>query len=886
MNQLNNLTFLERTKCFNEILESKVEATPDAISLVCEGKKLTYQELNQKVNQLANYLKKQAVGPEVRVGIYAERSLDIVIGILGILKAGGAYVPLDPAYPQERISLMLENTQAPILLTQNHLKNRLPKTDIPIICLDTDWEIISQESKENPETQLTSDSLAYIIYTSGSTGKPKGVEVTHSNIWYYLEGLSKVLPVTENDTYIHSASFSFSSSIRHLMLPLSKGAKVVIATREQTKNPLKLFQLIVDEGATALDGVPSIWHYGIQALESLDGEKRNLIRNSQLRIIVFSGSLMPCKLLKKVRAQFDRQPQMFNVYGQSETIGNCAYAIPPDFDREQGYVPVGLPYPHSQAYIVDENMQQVAIGDTGELCISGANLAKGYLNRPEVNAEKFIINPFNSETSERLFRTGDVARQLPESQGIIEVLGRTDFQVKIRGMRVEIGEIESTLEEHSFVKEAVVSAKEDGDNEIKLVAYLVPQSSAHLDNKASLYSELRNYLTDKLPDYMIPNIFMVLSAMPLTPNGKLDRLALPEVTSEVNRNQDFVAPRDSLETELVGIWERALEVASIGIQDNFFELGGHSLKAVKLFTEVEQKYGKTLPISILFQAPTIEKLAEIIRHTEIYNTWSQLVTVQEKGSKPPLFLNAGILGNVMNFKDLAYYLGEDQPLYGIQALGLDGKEPPLSSLEEMAARNIKIIKTVQPQGPYFLGGFSFGGLIAFEMSQQLLKAGEKVAFLGLFDTRTPFAYQRIKELPSTFREKLIFHWGHLRRQKTNYLLNKLKTRFGINIQNQTPLENSPSDVRRKIRSKVRDSHKLAKTEYTVLPYPEKIHLFRALEQPKPHNLIIDPLLGWGKIPEAGLDIYDVPGTHKSILLEPNVSVLAAKVKSCLEKALN
>lgn len=885
MNQLNYYNSIEKVKCFNEILELRVKTTPDAISLICEGKKLTYKELNHKVNQLANYLKKQGVVAEVRVGIYAERSLDIVIGILGILKAGGAYIPLDPAYPQERISLMLEDTQAPLLLTQNHLKNRLPQTNIPIICLDTDWEIISQENKENPQTKLTPDNLAYIIYTSGSTGKPKGVELTHSNIWYYLEGLSKVLPITENDTYIHSASFSFSSSIRHLMFPLYRGAKVVIATREQTKNPLKLFQLIVEEGATALDGVPSIWNYGIQALESLDAEKQNIMRNSQLRIIVFSGSLMPCKLLKKVRAQFDRQPQMFNVYGQSETIGNCAYPIPPDFDREQGYVPVGPPYPHSQAYIVDENMQQVVIGDTGELCISGANLARGYLNRPEANTEKFIINPFKPGTSERLFRTGDVARQLPELPGIIQVLGRTDFQVKIRGMRVEIGEIESTLEEHSFVKEAVVSAKEDRDGEIKLVAYLVPQSSVHFDDQTSLYSELRNYLSEKLPDYMIPNIFMVLSAMPLTPNGKLDRLALPEVTPELNRNQNFVAPRDSLETELVGIWQRALEVPSIGIQDNFFELGGHSLRAVKLFTEVEQKYGKNLPISILFQAPTIEKLAEIIRHTEIENTWSQLVTIQEKGSKPPLFLNAGILGNVMNFKYLTYYLGEDQPVYGIQALGLDGKEPPLSSFAEMAARNIKIIKTVQPQGPYFLGGFSFGGLIAFEMSQQLLKAGEKVAFLGLFDTRTPFAYQRIKELPSTFKEKLIFHWENFSKQKTNYLFDKLKTRFGIKSKNQTPLENSPSD-RRQIRNKVRDAHKSAKTKYTVLPYPGKIHLFRALEQRHSHNLILDPLLGWGKIPEAGLDIYDVPGTHKSILLEPNVSVLAANVKASLEKAFN
>jgi aspartate racemase len=896
MNQLNKAEKIEKIQCFKEILESKVEVNPDAIALICEGKQLTYKELNNKVNQLANYLQKQGVVAEKKVGICAERSLDLVIGILGIIKAGGAYVCLDPAYPQERISFVLEDTQIPLLLTQNNFKKHFAKTNIPIVCLDTDWEKISQESTENPETKLTPDNLAYIIYTSGSTGKPKGVEITHSNIWYYLEAIAKVLPITEKDTYLHSASFSFSSSIRHLMLPLYRGSKIVIATSEQTKNPLKLFQLIAQEGATVLDTVASVWRYGIQAIEGLDAEGQNLIKNSQLRVLVFSGGLLPCKLLKKVRDQFDRQPQIFNIYGQTETLGVCAYPIPPDFNKEQGYVPVGQLYPHNQVYIVDENLQQVAFGDTGELCISGINLPRGYLNRPETNAEKFIVNPFKLDTSERLFRTADVARQLPKSEGNMEILGRIDFQVKIRGMRVETGEIESVLEEHSSVKEAVVSAKEDRNGETQLVAYLVPKYSTHLEDKTSLNSELRDYLREKLPDYMIPATFIVLEALPLTPNGKLDRLALPEPTQEITRTTEFVAPRDSVERELVKIWERSLEVKNIGIKDDFFELGGHSLRAVRLLTEIEQKYDKVLPLAILFKAYNVEKLAEVIRQKETEIPWSPLVAIQPQGSKPPLFISHGIFGNVMNFKDLARYLGKDQPLYGIQARGLDGKEIPLSSLEEMAARNIEVIKAVQPQGPYFLGGFSFGGLIAFEMSQQLFKAGEKVAFLGLFDTYSFWARKRLKEPPSTLGEKLLFHWEGLSKKGVNYLLDKVKTRLEIKGKEPNELENLPWDVEEQkhlsssaiqASRKIRDASRLAKQKYSIKPYPGKVTLFRALKQrPLDEGWILEPLFGWGKLAEAGVEVYDVPGGHGSLLLEPNVSVLAENVKACLEKAIN
>jgi aspartate racemase len=679
----------------------------------------------------------------------------MVVGLLGILKVGGAYVPLDPTYPKERLSFVLEETQVPVLLTQKRLVEQLPEHESRVICLDTDWETIATESEENPVSDVTPQHLAYVMYTSGSTGKPKGVQITHANVGHYIQAINKVLLVNANDVYLHTASFSFSSSVRQLMVPLSQGATSIIATREQTKNPLSLFELIQKRGVTVSDTVPSVWRYGLQALDNLDEVSKQTRLDSKLRLILLSGEITPCQLLKQLRNNIKNQPRFFNIYGQTETIGNCAYPVPDEFDPEQGYVAVGYPYPHNQAYILDDHLQPVAVGEVGELHMAGACLARGYLNRPDLNAEKFISNPFvetqlsGSEPTERLFKTGDVARYLPD--GAIEILGRVDFQVKLRGMRVELGEIESVLEQHPTVKEAVVTAREDKSGDKRLVAYIVPKLLSDEISQTVFTKELRNFLKEKLADYMVPSAFVMLSTLPLTPNGKINRTALP-APDQVRQEPEetFVAPQDELELQLTRIWEKVLGIQPIGVRDNFFDLGGHSLLAVQLFAEIEKIVGTNLPLATLLQASTIEELARVLGKKEWSAPWSSLVAIQPGSSKPPLFCVHPIGGNVLEYLNLLPYLGKEQPVYGLQAQGLDGKQTPLNRVEDMASYYIKEIHTVQPEGPYFLAGFSFGGAVAFEMARQLHAQGQKVAWLALCDTHSP----KLRENHVSFLESI------------------------------------------------------------------------------------------------------------------------------------
>ncbi|MBD2041189.1 non-ribosomal peptide synthetase [Microcoleus sp. FACHB-672] len=897
----NSTATIERSKVTGvaQIFEAQAELTPDAIAVRCEERQLTYRELNAKANQLANYLKTCGIESEVRVGICAERSLEMVIGILGILKAGGAYVPLDPAYPQERLSFILQETQLPLLLTQSHLVKALPQQSTQLLCLDTDWETIALHSDQAPAIEVKPENLAYVMYTSGSTGKPKGVQITHANVWYYIQAIAKVLEVNEQDVYLHTASFSFSSSVRQLMVPLSQGATSIIATREQIKNPLGLFELIQKQGVTVSDTVPSVWRYGLQAVEGLEPVRAKALMSSKLRMILLSGEITPCQLLQKIRGKLKNQPRIFNIYGQTETIGTCAYPIPEDFDREQGYVPVGYPYPHNQAYILNAKGQGVAVGEIGELHIAGACLSRGYLNRPELNAEKFISNPFAdrpsspSQSSSRLFKTGDLARWLPD--GAIELVGRTDFQVKIRGMRVEIGEIESLLEQHPAIKETAVTAREEVPGDKRLVAYIVAHSPSTHSDKSEFYAELRSFLSEKLPDYMVPSSFVMLKALPLTPNGKLDRRALPALhSSGAGSERNIVFPRNGLERLLKEVWERVLEVKPISIKDNFFDLGGHSLVAVRLLSEIENICGKSLPLATLLQAATIEKLARIIESEGGAMQAQSLVPLNRATGKPPLFCIYGML----LYRDLARHFDTDWPVYGVyldaeiellKAGKLDEQTSSLTSVEDIASHYLKEIRTIQPTGPYYLAGESFGGLVAFEMGQQLRAAGERVELVALFDTRFP------GETPEMSRQKrLSLHIEKLGQEGFSYVLekvgHKLKSTKGklVRIAGKLsgkseqgkpqpelsePEESIAADVRIAVRER-------AIEKYSPEPYAGKLALFRAMDRTAFEKYYTDPKL-WRSLTINGLEVHEIGGDHLGILKEPHVKVLADKLKECL-----
>ncbi|MBD1807083.1 amino acid adenylation domain-containing protein [Microcoleus sp. FACHB-SPT15] len=890
--------------CMHQFFESQVELAPHAIALVQGNEQWTYQELNAKANRLANYLKKQSVAPEMRVGICAERSIEMVVGILGILKAGGTYVPLDLAYPKERIAFILEDTQVSLLLTQRPLVEGFLQQGVPVICLDKEWETIAQESQETPLNEVKPQNLAYVMYTSGSTGKPKGVQISHTNVSHYIEAINKVLQVQPDDVYLHTASFSFSSSIRQLIVPLSQGARVVLATREQTQNPLTLFELIQKQGVTIIDTVESVWRYGLQALENLDQNSQDRLLSSKLRLLVFSGGLLHCQLYKKLRCKLKNQPRIVNIYGQTETIGVCAYPIPTEFDREQGYVPVGYPLCEIQVYILDSELQRVPVGEPGELHVAGASVTCGYLNLDQLNVEKFIDNPFveeqpialgggasaiASESSARLYKTGDLARYLPN--GTLEILGRVDFQVKLRGMRVELGEIESVLEQHPTIRQSVVTAREDKPGDKRLVAYIVPKLPSADISKTALIKELRIVLEEKLPSYMVPSAFVLLDKLPLTPNGKLDRLSLPAPTQDdAERKETFVTAQNDLELQLTQIWEKVLGIENISIKDNFFELGGHSLLAAQLLAQVEQIVGKNLPLAILLQAPTVEELANLLtKEEESTVSWSALVPIQPAGSKPPLFCVHAVMGNVLNFWNLARYLGSDQPVYGLQARGLDGKQAPLSRVEDMATEYLKEVRLIQPQGPYYLSGYSFGGAVAFEMAQQLVAQGEKIALLVLFDAGSVVAFKKL-----SVKERLSNHWQSFSRLGPNYILNKVTTRIktiqtsmreklqhklsqnrGLVLANAEPIPTLPT---------IEQTNRLALKNYKPNVYPGLGILFRANTWAEEEEWFRDPLLGWGDRFEQGLEVYDVPGTHFTVLDEPHVQVLIKELKVCLEKA--
>jgi amino acid adenylation domain-containing protein len=855
-----------------QFLRTQSDQNPEAIAIKDFTRELTYKQLNNQVNQLANYLRKQGVEPEVLVGIYAERSVDLVIAILGIIQAGGAYVMLDPAYPKARLTSIIEDTKLQLILTQSHLAIDVAISATNLFLLDTQWTELSTESTEIASAQTTLDNLAYIMYTSGSTGKPQGVQITLAQVEYYLQAVSEVIKLQPHDIYLHSASFSFSSSIRQLLLPLSQGIKVVITSKENTSNLSSLIELIQTEGITIFDTVASVWTYLLIHLTQLEQNRCGQLINSQLRLLIFSGGLLTSQLLNQVRGKFPQPPQIINIYGQTETIGVCAYQIPDQFDGLDGYAPVGSPYPHNQLYVLTEHMQPVSATQIGELYVSGASLARGYLNNPQLNDRKFIPNPFTTDKQRsQLYRTGDLARYLPD--GNLEIVGRQDFQVKIRGMRVEIEEIETVLMQHPDVQQAAVIGKNGKSGEQIIVAYLVPkQSSINI-------SDVRSFLKTKLIDYMIPSAFEVLESLPLTPNHKLDRKRLPEPS---RKSFITVPARDELELQLIQIWEKVLDIQPIGITDNFFDLGGHSLIALQLLAQIERTWEKCLLLATLLESPTIAELANVLRQEEDPIVWSPLVLLKAGGAKPPLFCIHPMGGNLFGYYDLAKKMDADRSIYGLQAKGTDGKSRPLDRIEDMASYFIRSIQIIQPNGPYFLLGYSFGGTIAFEIARQLVDQGRKVAFLGLLDTRCP----NIEKIRLPFLQWLNLHLNKLQKldtkERIKYLIDKGNSHKKVAYRDGVLNMLSSSGIFRPEHLDVLDCNVSAVKEYKLQVYPGKATLFWSEFQDDYIDLYPD--LGWGEWVAEGLEMQYLPGDHITLMKEPHVQVLVEKLRLCIRQS--
>jgi amino acid adenylation domain-containing protein len=727
------------------LFEQKAQQTPNAIALVFENQQISYQELNSRSNQLANYLCARGVKPEVLVGICLERSIEMIVGILAILKTGGAYVPLDSNYPKDRLEFMVADTQLSLLLTTKNLNDQLfsdQQSSIPLgtVFVDTEFQDISRQSAESPISQIIDDSLAYIIYTSGSTGKPKGVQISHRNILEYLQSINQTMQIDVNDIYLHTASFSFSSSVRQLLLPLSQGSRIVLASHEQIRNPISLWELIQQQGVTIFDTVQSVWRYGLEALENLDRESARELLNSRLRLIVFSGGLLPCQLLQNIRHHLTTKPAIVNVYGQTETIGVSAYPIPSEFDKSEGYVPVGYPFNHVQTYVLDSDLQPVKIGDKGELHVAVNSTLRGYLNRSDLNHQQFINNPFNhdfqngsqNDRANLLYKTGDIARYLPD--GALEILGRVDYQVKIREMRIELGEIELILEQHPNVRQSVVVAIEDaltGDRH--LVGYVVAKVSVNdaLNEISSqlLIRELRDFLKEKLPEYMQLSGFVILDSLPMTPNGKIDRQALPEPNFTNSQTESkFVPPNNPTQEILANIWADILGLEQIGIEDNFFDLGGHSLLVIQVVLRSRQAFDVDIPLQALFESSTISSFSELILELQ-----AQDIALVEQSIVPRIDHNSTPLSFSQEIMWFGEQLNPDSLVYINEAFRLNGNlDIPIiqRSLEAIVAHH-EVLRTnfilqdgrpmqvIRAIAPFDLEVIDLRGLAPTEIDSQL-----------------------------------------------------------------------------------------------------------------------------------------------------------------------
>jgi amino acid adenylation domain-containing protein len=582
-----------KDKCLHQLFEEQVKRAPDSVAVIFEDQRLTYEELNTRANQLAHYLKKLRVGPEMLVGICMDRSLDTVVALLGVLKAGGAYLPLDSSYPAARLDYMLKNSGAEVLLTLRKLAQQLPPFEGRIVCLDQDRQKIIGESGENPSVEVETSNLAYIIYTSGSTGQPKGVMVPHGAVGNHMMWMREKFPLGKHDRVAQRTSLSFDASVWELFAPLIDGAQLVLAPPEVARDAESLIHFVQKEKITILQVVPAL----LQILVELD-----MKQCTSLRRVFCGGEPLSADLCTRFGRQLTAP--LINVYGPTETaIDATAYVYSAkDFSD---WVAIGRPIANTQVYILDEYLNPVPIGVVGEIYIGGDGVARGYLNQPELTAEKFITHSFDGETAKRLYRTGDLARYRPD--GNIEYLGRRDNQVKIRGYRIEPREIEAVLNQHVHIRESVVIAREDTPGDKRPVAYIVPV----VPNSAPSTNELRGFLCQKLPEYMIPSAFVFLDSLPLTPNGKLNRQALPmPKQTRPELDEAFSVPRTPVEELLANIWAKVLKLGRVGIYDNFFQLGGHSLLAAQVVNRLRSHLKLELPLRRLFEKPTIAELAE------------------------------------------------------------------------------------------------------------------------------------------------------------------------------------------------------------------------------------------------------------------------------------
>jgi amino acid adenylation domain-containing protein len=917
---------------------SQVEKYAERVAIKTRNHEWTYEQLNTTVNRVAQ----QIVGTagalarngspnstpvcEERIALLFEHDAPMIAGMLGALRAGKTYVPLDPHHPAERLAQIIEHCQATAILTNN--KNLALARDLT----ERVWSAVAERSSNNaldeispPESKapslrsatplqnrllnivnidhLTRDSqvelptvdpsqLAYILYTSGSTGQPKGVMQNHRNVLHYIRVYTNNLHLNAADRLTLFSSYCFDASVMDIYGALLNGATLFPIDLKEDGLAGLPEQLIADE-ITVYHSTPTVYRHFVNEL----GGATRKFNFTKLRVAVLGGEKVTRADVESYQRHFASDCLFVNGLGPTEATVTLQNFIDKQTKITGESVPIGFPVENTDVLLLNKSGKPAEV--CGEIAIKSEHVALGYWKNPEATARAFSTNGDGPHV--RTYRTGDMGRRLPD--GSIRFEGRKDFQIKIRGFRVELGEIEAVLGSHAQVRECAVVALENNGGDTKLIAYVVPTATV-----PSLRTELRDFLKQKLPEYMVPGAFIVIDSLPLTASGKLNRRALPAPESLECDTVDTrkVDPRTPLQALLVAIWSGLLGVTTIGIDDNFFELGGHSMLAVLLFAQIEKRLGKRLPLATLFQAPTVAQLAAVIQK-DWTSEWSSLVAINpveraQDISKPPFFCVHALGGNVLEYYDLAKHLGADQPFYGLQSVGLDGSGAPHTRVEDMAAHYIKEMRELQPEGPYFIGGRSLGGMVAFEMAQQLKAQGQTIGLLALLDTY-PSGYAKLFRNEGTLRAALARAWkrtkAHLANLQTlsvndglSYLFKKarfaprkLKSQVWRRLYNAyEKLDQSFEILGRPLPRAFRDVkefNSLAVRDYTPKVYDGKVTLFWASADLRTS---IDLVEGWRALAGGGMEVHEIPGSHLDIIKEPHVGELATKLSSCLDRA--
>jgi amino acid adenylation domain-containing protein len=873
--EVNQTTAPISDETLHSLFIKQVKQQGEAIALITPEYTLTYQELYTQAHKIGQKLQHLGATPNTLVAVLMTKGWEQVAAVLGILMSGAAYLPIDPTLPQERQWNLLEQGEVKLAITQAHLAGSLSLPE-NIQCLSVDseeWETIEVTSLDSVPS--VSD-LAYVIFTSGSTGTPKGVMIDHRGAVNTILDINQRFEIKPNDRVLAVSALNFDLSVYDIFGILAAGATIVIPSPDGAKDPAHWVELMVKHQVTLWNTVPALMQMLVEYLSQHPDRS-----SFPLRLALLSGDWIPLNLPEQIKT-FWSQIQVMSLGGATEaSIWSVYYPIT-TVDPEWKSIPYGQPLANQCLYVLNERMEPCPNWVAGQLYIGGIGIAQGYWRNDEKTNASFIIHP---HTGERLYKTGDLARYLPD--GNTEFLGREDLQVKISGYRIELGEIEVFLQKHSAVKETVVTAVGELQNK-QLVAYIVlhPEATATID-------ELRDYLQQCLPKYMVPPNYIFQEALPLTPNGKVDRKRLP--TPELKfapTTENYVPPRNSKELQLVKMWEDILGVQPVGVSSNFLDLGGHSLLVVRLMNRIEQELGHSLPLSTLFQYSTVEQLAKILEQEQVVSEPSPLVPIQPQGSQIPIFCVHPAGGTVFCYFELAQLLGTEQPFYGLQCLGQVEGEEPLTSVEDMAAVYLKAIREVQAKGPYILMGWSFGGMVALEMANNLLGEGEQVAFVGLIDTYAPSQMpdeeklsENVEVVLELFGENLSLPWEEIRQLSQEEQVSLIWEQ--ARQANLVPPDFETTQLERLLHI-MKLNHK-AMGSYSPPAYPGMITLFRAEAGSvavSQEVVEVEPTLGWKEVATSGVEVYTIPGYHEYMVHQPNVVILAELLKSGIEKSLS